>query len=370
MLLELENSQLWEIEPVNPSSKETAKNLDFVKEKIQQNASINRFKSVFSFKKECTNVPTEPSINQLKLDITGNLYDFYLQLNTKDLFFYKELNKLYAPGEIPEPVFIRSKIIISYCLHPLYNTSNADSSTTSSNINNYKRQHLLDRIKVNFILGFARVRTSGHIESIDFQVLKQEESDKIFKEQELKNRANLKLTKKLKLNQDKDRTLTSMDQEHSFYQESIIKSDFERCLPLTNSGNIDVRVACYYAYEKNGGEQRIDLLDKISFKEGYELKLLDSLLFLERNSEKKFPKLVLNKVDSNEASEFTMVNSKIFMIVQIKPNGFKFGIPVNFSAQSEISSILFSSKQTETPPLEQISLNTFSKEKSPATNEK
>jgi hypothetical protein len=55
LLLELEDSQSWEIEPLNATvcSKESAENFNFVKEKIQQLAIKNRFKSVLTLNNEC-----------------------------------------------------------------------------------------------------------------------------------------------------------------------------------------------------------------------------------------------------------------------------------------------------------------------------
>jgi len=356
LLLELEDSQTWEIEPLNASvcSKESAGNFNFVKEKIQQLAIKNRFKSVLTLNNECKSASAN---SQLKLEIAGNLYEFYLQLDTKELHFYRELNNLYKSSEILEPAMIRSKIIISYCPYSLYNTSNVDTSSTSSstNLNNFKKQHLLDRIKVNFVLGFARVRTNGKIESVDFEILKNNENIEETKLRELKTKANLKCSNKLKADRDIDRTLTFMDEEHVSHQENIDKYDLERSIPLSNSGNVDVRVSCYFTYEND--KDRFDLLDEIKFKEGYQLRLAESFLTLEKSCQnKQFTKLVLSKYETNETSEYTIENSKIFMIVKLNPNGFKFGIPVTFSKESL--------------PLARISSNTISDETTQAINER
>ena len=62
------------------------------------------------------------------------------------------------------------------------------------------------------------------------------------------------------------------------------KFKLEKFVPLSNDGNIDIQVVCYFGYENNEENTMHSQLNSLSFKEGYILKLSEPMFNLEANS--------------------------------------------------------------------------------------
>ena len=348
MLFELENSIKWRLEPVNQAKE--AKAFKLVQQKFNMLASKNKLKSTLTFNNEKLESSTNANQNQLKMDIVGNFYEFYVCLDTKEVNIYQELFHSPIANEL-QPVSIRSSLSIYFCPQSSINL-NIDSSTACTPCPTGKN-YLLQIIEVNFVLGFGRIRTSGHIESIDFEIYKEHMSTSVKSKHGDENNF-LKGDKKTKCSKDVDRTLTSFSGEDSYFMRKDIEKkksdqcDLEMIIPLSNPGNIEIEVGCYLKCLAN------TFLEEIIFKEGYELKLCDSLLTLEAKSRSKsYVRLVLTKngAKANEA-EISIKNSRVKLIFQIKPNGCRSEIPVSF---------LFEPPSNATP-LGCISTNSFVEE--------
>ena len=324
----MNNSLSWKIESVVGQSKsalyfdaikglnpETSKRFnDFIlKNKFKKTLMVN-------FDKDMPKCPQ----TELKFEV-ANFNEFYISLDTKDLNFFKDsTDKL-------DPMQVRVDLSIYYCTGGQVCSTNVNNISTASSLTSTGiRKQLLNVVAVKFILGHAKMRTNASIDCIEFEVYKHKQE----------NKSSLRDTfvgSKLKRSvdyHDSDRTMTNFHDENLPPESDLNGFNLEQLVPLSNGGNVDIQVACYFTYENKEDDIMHSQLHELSFKEGYELKLIESVFNLEANSRaKSYARLFLNKLEkpsSNENAEnlLCIENSKIKMIVEIKPNGTKSVIPI------------------------------------------
>ena len=329
----MNNSRSWKIESVVGQSK-SALNDDAIK--VLSPETINRFDDFIlknKFKKTlmvnlCKDMPKCPQ-TELKFEV-ANFNNFYISLNTKDLNFFKDsTHKL-------DPMQVRVNLSIYYCTNgQVCSASGNNISTASSLTSTGICKQLLNVVAVKFILGHAKIlKKAATLNCIEFEVYKHKQENK----SSLKDTfVGSKLKKSVDYHDDSGRTVAATFHGEKNLQPESDVSEFklEQLFPLSNGGNVDIQIACYFTYENKEDDIMRGQLDELIFKEGYKLKLKQSVFYLESNIQtKSCARLFLNTIEkpsSNENAEnlLCVENSKIQMIIEIKPNGHKAVVPIN-----------------------------------------
>ncbi|CAF0783597.1 unnamed protein product [Brachionus calyciflorus] len=303
--IELVDSTDWSIETYDRNSDEKAKKLEdekqtnkvsIIKKKFNEFTLKSKFRKTLSIFPD-KNYDLQSSNSKVQFELMSNFYEFFIQLNTKDLSFYKDLISQLDPNSVEqlEPLEVKTSLYIYYYFN------NSNNFTPNSTMKKY----LLNRIDVKFILGYARLRTNANIDSIEFEIPDEIMSTSVRHES---------------YTDDGDKTLTSVN-ELSLSKNSHILEQF---IPLSNGGNIDIEVECYLSQNDQ---------HSLSIKtRDLEIKLDDSLLFLQAKSkQKQFARLLASKLTMGQMEALWDLNKldNIKFTVEIKPNGFKFEIPIS-----------------------------------------
>ena len=119
----------------------------------------------------------------MKLDLTTNYYDFYVHLDTKNLSYFKDLNheqnllkKQNSDIDSPlEPLSIKTNISIYYCVHAnandLSSINTSGGSTTSSSLQGQGvKKYFLNRINLEYVLGYVRLKTCVSLDLVEFEM--------------------------------------------------------------------------------------------------------------------------------------------------------------------------------------------------------
>ena len=263
--IELDDVQEWSVTSLKSteSKKRVIPNLDALKPKLNRTLCLGLTK-------------LNPESKSIELELS-NFYEFFVHLDTREVNYFKEILKETNEPDSLEPINVKSFISVYYCLQS-------------------GRRHLLSRVEVSYVLGYARLKTSANVEQIVFDL--GEESAEM---------ERAPVSNKI----DYDKTLMSVDEQRRW-------KNVEQAIPLSNAGNINVEAECYLAI----GEQRLQV-----FKfQGYELRTEKELVNLEaRAKSKRSIKLILAKLRDEE----TRVEG-LRLVIQVKPNGFKCEIPICF----------------------------------------
>lgn len=274
------------IEEEKPSNK-----ISLIKKKFNESTLKSKFRKILSIN---TDRNFDRDINtKINFDLMANLFEFFIKLDTADLNFYKDfLSQLDSCSlDQVEPLQIKTSLYIYYFLNSVENPAS----------NQNLKKYLLNRIDVKLVLGYARLRSSACQNCIDFEI-----------PEDIMN-----VTKTDSFSEDKDKTLTSVNELN--FSKNLIA--LEQAVSLSNAGNIDIEVECYLTVN----DQQVQM---VKFHD-YELKLDDTLLYLESKSrQKQFAKILATKVTS-QSKDIESKTQNLKLAVQIKPNGFKFEIPIN-----------------------------------------
>ena len=233
------------------------------------------------------------------------------------------------PG-IHDPIPVRVELSIFYCTNSQLCSANQNNINKGSFIATEINKHLLNVFTIKFIFGQVKLRTT--IDCIQFEIDKHKHD---FISSNLKDTAVSTKSKNSIDYQDSDRTIPTMTENvHDEKLESdLIEFKLEQLVPLTNGGNVDTYVACYFSYDNKKDNITQNQPHELIFKGGYELKLIEPVLYLEANSRtKSYVQLLLNKLKNPPANanaeNLLCENSNIKMIVEIKPNGNKSELPI------------------------------------------
>jgi hypothetical protein len=139
------------------------------------------------------------------------------------------------------------------------------------------------------------------------------------------------------VSEDNEKTLTSMCEEAI----DGVEVRLDQCVPLSNAGNVDIFVDCYFAFEEN--EQTYNHLDKLYFNHQYMLQLEQPSLCLQarckQNYNLKFKLFKLNHA-SKSITTTSGINklddAKIKMVVQVRPNGVKYELPMKLKLMQPV----------------------------------
>ena len=275
-------------------------------------------------------------MSSLKLDLVTNYYEFYLHLDTKDVTYFKDLlcqqqvlkqqkgsydtNNSKLEEALSEPLLVMTNMSIYYCT--------GNSPLTNETLNGAKK-YLLTRVELKYVLGYARLKTSSSMELIEF-TLNEEDGEESTDSKDTFD--------KDKSYSDIDKTLTSLNDSSASISSLATKlgGNLEKLLPVSNFGNIDIDVNCYFRLDsaENGDTTTAsnNMLKVLKFRNA-EIRIEESLMSLPANKQKQYARLVLLKM-LKEVN--TLGSQKCFLdpdktykfFVQVKPDGFQYEIPV------------------------------------------
>lgn len=324
--IELQDSLNWNIDSYENDLDEKTKKLELENNKTsnRSNSLIKKKFNEFSLKSKFRRILTlhtdkssielqnnsKDNFNKIQFDLVSNCFEFFIHLNTKDLNFYKDFISQLDSTSLDqlEPLLIQTNLYIYYYFNNL--------SLDGSNASTQAKKYLLNRLDLKFVLGYARLRTNASIDSIEFEIPDDLNHTTI--------NSNPKQTSDEVYNEDSDRTLTSIN-DSSLSKKPL---SLEQLIPLSNAGNIDIDVDCYLSVEEQ------DQFQSIKFKT-YEIKLDDSVLCLQAKSkQKQYARILISKIlsDSN-LPNFDL--EKLKFAVEVKPNGFKYEIPIKIKLVSK-----------------------------------
>jgi hypothetical protein len=323
--IELDDISEWSVEPIDPKEKCSSKlhaNVQFesqrklvqnlnLKSKLRNSLSIHMNKLNLEKIDSQTSLTFSDGKNKLKYDLLTSFYEFFVHLDTKDLNVFKELlnaTKSNANESTIYPILVKTNIYVYYCL-------------------NNNKKYLLNRIDLRYTLGYARLKTNANIETIELDMsnLPVHSNNSFNIRQDQLNSGDA--------NEDNDKTLTSMcDEAHDG-----VEIRLDQYVPLSNAGNIDIFVDCYFSFEENG--HSYNHLDTLYFNQQYMLQLEQPSLCLQNKCKQKYNvKFKLFKL--NQMSKTNGINkldeAKIKMIVQVRPNGFKYELPMKLKLMQTI----------------------------------
>ena len=255
LCIEVDDSKDWNIISLYQNDcKKQVFQLDSLKYKLDRTLSLGLTK-------------LKPESKSIKLD-SSSFYEFFVHLNTKDVNYFKEIIKETNDSESLHPLNVQAFLSIYYC-HP------------------QGKRYLLNRVEVNYILGYAHLKTSANLDQIVFDLNDEIKEDNVLREI--------------------NKSLVNSNEKRRF-------GNAEKEIPLSNAGNIDVEIECYLVL----GEHRL---------QGHDLRIENETLNLEaRNKSKKMVKLILNKCQNEEIVQLKRAK----LVIQVKPNGFKYEIPIRF----------------------------------------
>jgi hypothetical protein len=335
---EIEDINDWLIEPFNQTSEDDSdlkKQMSYLKNNFVIMKKVNQSVLRSKLKKSLQLLQNEnsSSVNSMiRFDLFSNYCSFLINLNLKDLNLYKYILEQFNDSastvkDQPEPLRIKANLNIYFFM--------PDCSTSANNTNNNNmRKFLLSSVSICFVLGYSKLKTSANMNCIEFEVTELDDDDQI------NDHSSNNLTLACGEDANADKTLTQC------HAESSQKSDFtEKLVPISNSGNINVDVNCYFS--QNSDLKDNNSLEPIKFK-NYELKIDELVLTLEAKSKHKsiirliFKKFLSQSTEKNSNSDDQNIKDleKLKLIIQVIPSGFKFEIPIRFKFVNKPSRIL------------------------------
>jgi len=253
LLAEFDEASEWNIGSYN-SDESKSSNYDDLKPRLASMMSLH-------LTKEFNN----SSKSTLKLPMNTNYYEFFVHLNTKDLTYFKEM--IYQQQLLKQ--------------HRNYETSDGDNSSieplaVSTHLSIYycvggdvSKKYLLNRICLKCILGYARIKTSSSFDSIEFEVFGEEFNSDITE-------------KRFRTDCDVDKILTSFNASLGSDGGCRTSKNLDKFIPLSNAGNIDIDVDCYFKSDENDNE--ILRLLKIA---NFEIRIEEFVINIQANSKQK-----------------------------------------------------------------------------------
>ena len=349
----------WTIEPFDLKTNKifAPSNSLLLKKKLNDNYTRSRFIQTLSLHNDKSTIDNKNSQNMLsdnnpdelnnilKFDLISSYYEFFVNLNTTDLNFYKEIiQKLTDQLSTQlDPILIKTNINVYYCVKAF------DNNILAQNI---AKKYLLNRIDLKYILGYSRLRTAANIDSIEFEL----DNFSFQKEEEDINEKTLL----------HEKTLSSINDMNCASSDLNKTLNLEKFVPLTNAGNINIDVSCFMSNNEFSNRQ------KLSFK-NYELRLNDPLISLEAQSKLKgcvhlnLIKLYSSNFNPNNDDSAVITNminnSNSRLIVQVKPNGLIHEIPIRIKINSDLNPVVFppNPKENEVVKLEKPTINNNNK---------
>ena len=303
LLIEIDEASDWTIETFQAggqsdkqtSTQQRASKLEHLKPQLAKSLSLHLDKSLSRSSTE-----DKGGRERLSLDLVTNYYEFFIHLDTKELTYFKELlyqQQLMRQQNSEAPLLIRTSLSIYYQLAT--------------------KKYLLNRIELKYVLGYARLKTSSALDIVNFDVLDEEETEDEAADELRRHQSNRK---------DVDRTLTSFN-DSTGSSHKFGGRNQERLVPLSNVGNIDIDVNCYFMHEDlpldSGLQPKL-----LTFKD-YELRIDEPIINLEAFCKQKhFARLVLIKHTREESKQLLDIEKPFKLIVEVKPKGMSYEIPV------------------------------------------
>ncbi|RNA18364.1 hypothetical protein BpHYR1_005342 [Brachionus plicatilis] len=288
----------WEKTGKKSEEEKSSNRISLIKKKFNESTLKSKFRKTLSINADRN---FDHDVNtRVNFDLMANLFEFFIKLDTTDLNFYKDFISQLDSNSLDqvEPLQIKTSLYIYY----FFNSAENQTQNTSL------KKYLLNRIDVEFVLGYARLRSSASQNCIDFELC-EEMAESV---------------KMDSFNEDKDKTLTSVNELNGSKNLMVL----EQAIFLSNAGNIDIEVECYLTLNEHH-------VLSVKFRD-YELKLDDSLLYLQSKlRQRQLAKIMAAKI-SSQSSEIEPRAPNVKLVVKIKPNGFKFEIPINLKYVKKI----------------------------------
>jgi hypothetical protein len=369
--IELEEATKWQIDTFNSSENSNkAKSNRAIFKKISESLMKQKLRKSLSLQQDSATFYDESSevvsskaatSNELKFDLISTLHQFQMQLNLTHVNIFKAIledmkknrsmqiskSSSTLAFEDPEPLRITANLNVYYCVDPnmsarnsLANTSDMSTSTSSqsqtnaSSMNpNTVRKYFMNQVHVNFVLGYAKLKSSvPNTNFIEFEIPSADSNENSNKSMMTRN-GDLDVE-----NEDHDRTLTLATDSNSTSESSSSKlkkrDSYEKYLPLSNTGNINVDVLCYLvnstasnSKESSAGE----LPQATSLGNMYELRISDRIVDVAAKARlKSYVHLFLTTREgtSNSSESDANFEGNVKLVMQVVPNGFKFEIPI------------------------------------------
>jgi hypothetical protein len=332
--IEYDYSNDWTIEPFDlKTNKIITSTNSLLKKKLNDNYIRSKFIQTLTLHNDKSTINNKTTSNMtsynnpdelnsiLKFDFISNYYEFFVNLNTNELNFYKEMIQKLTDqlSSQLDPILIKTNIYIYYCVKQY------DNNILTQNM---MKKYLLNRIDLKYVLGYSRLRTAANIDSIEFEL------------------NNLSFQKEEEDINDKtllhEKTLSSINDLNCASNDLNRTLNLDKFVPLTNAGNINIDVSCFMSNNDFVNRQ------KLTFR-NYELRLNDPLISLEAQSKLKgYAQLNLiklynsNSLNNDDSDMITAMinNSNARLIVQVKPNGLIHEIPIRVKTSSDLNAII------------------------------
>jgi hypothetical protein len=236
-----------------------------------------------------------------------------------------------------DPCLIKAQVYIYYYA----GVNGHDGSINSTNSAGNKK--LIQMIDLRYVLGYAKLRTQANLDEIEFVVDEDSHNDSTLQ-------FNHQKKKMAYYKDDIDKTMTSSCDLLDSKSQLSNAFSVETIVPLLNAGNINIEVDCYFSYEENGISH--NKVNALVFK-NYELRLFDYNIYLEHKvRQKSCARLYLTRIEAENGNMLTYENNKTKLIVEVKPNGFRYELPIH---------VLFKPKgaQSQKPLMRSISQSSF-----------
>ena len=226
------------------------------------------------------------------MDLTTNYYEFFVHLDTKDLSYFKDMlyqqsllkqqrssfdTKNILDESFIDPLLIKLNMSIYYCTNSLPN---------EQPMNNKK--YLVNRMGLQFVLGYARLKTSSSLDQIEFEIY----------EEDLNSSNELLACKRVDKSSEIDKTLTSLNDSTLSNSSSKLGKNMEQIIPLSNTGNIDIDVNCYFTNDDVGLNDNSpeNMLKFLKFK-CLEVRLEEAIINLQAKAkQRQYARIVLIKL--------------------------------------------------------------------------
>jgi len=309
--LQVEMDQNWHIESVN-------KRKSF---KLDESSLKSKLSKMIGF--ELENMPKNSSTSMkknLKIEFVTNYYEFFIHLNLSDLNYFKEL--CYQQQTDSQCSFRDNEDEIG--LEPLLVSSNFSIFYYFMD-NNVPRKYLLNQVSIKYVLGYAKIRSSN-IHLIEFDLASLSDSPYMSRLSTYSN--------------DNDKTLTSncSRDESAFKVSKCAGQSIDQLLPLSNVGNIGIDLNCFFVNNEKKENEEDEKLRVLYLKENQcQLKIDKATVNLDpKSSKKQALRLTFTKLIDQVSSPISLNELNIRLILQVKPNGFKFEMPIRFKQIKQI----------------------------------
>jgi hypothetical protein len=341
--VELDDCVNWRIEPTDlddhsySSSKSSFYNskkessFKMLKKRFNDMTLRARFRKTLSLHAEkpvANNTQALDCQSQLKFDLSSCYYELFVNLDTKELKFFKDILSSY--DEQFDPCLIKAQLYIYH-----YAGGNAHdgsiNSTSSSTLSSNKK--LIQMVDLRYVLGYAKLRTQANMNEIELAV----DEDSHHEDSTLQ--CGQQKRKAAYYKDDIDQTMTSSCDILEAKSKLDSTLSVESIVPLSNAGNLNIEVDCYFSYEENGITQ--SKVNALLFR-NYELRLFEYNIYLDHKvKQKSCARLYLSRVDAQTMGSAALTHdaNKTKLIVEVKPNGFRYELPVHVSFKSKGSHV-------------------------------